>query len=74
MRMAMRAAWQRALRPKACKLAGQPRAVRVITKKLQCEWSPQQIAGWLKRQRPNDERYHVSHDCQLTLGKHYLQQ
>jgi len=56
------AAWQRALRPKTCKLAGQPRAVRVITKKLQCEWSPQQIAGWLKRQRPNDERYHVSHE------------
>ena len=56
------AAWQRALRPKICKLAGQPRAVRVITKKLQCEWSPQQIAGWLKRQRPNDERYHVSHE------------
>ena len=56
------AAWQRALRPKICKLAGQPRVVRVITKKLQCEWSPQQIAGWLKRQRPNDERYHVSHE------------
>lgn len=56
------AAWQRALRPKTCKLAGLPRAVRVITKKLQCEWSPQQIAGWLKRQRPNDERYHVSHE------------
>ena len=56
------AAWQRALRPKTCKLAGRPRAVRVITKKLQCEWSPQQIAGWLKRQRPNDERYHVSHE------------
>ena len=56
------AAWQRTLRPKTCKLAGQPRAVRVITKKLQCEWSPQQIAGWLKRQRPNDERYHVSHE------------
>lgn len=55
-------AWQRALRPKTCKLAGQSRAVRVITKKLQCEWSPQQIAGWLKRQRPNDERYHVSHE------------
>lgn len=57
-----KAAWQRAVRPKTCKLADQPRAVRVITKKLQCEWSPQQIAGWLKRQRPNDERYHVSHE------------
>jgi IS30 family transposase len=57
-----KAAWQRAVRPKTCKLADQPRAVRVITKKLQCEWSPQQIAGWLKQQRPNDERYHVSHE------------
>jgi IS30 family transposase len=56
------AAWQRALRPKACKLAGQPRTVQVITEKLQREWSPQQIAGWLKRQHPDDERYHVSHE------------
>jgi IS30 family transposase len=55
-------AWQRALRPKACKLASCPRTVRVITKKLQCEWSPQQTAGWLKRQHPDDERYHVSHE------------
>jgi len=56
------AAWQRALRPQACKLASHPRTVRVIAKKLQCEWSPQQIAGWLKRQHPDDERYHVSHE------------
>lgn len=55
-------AWQRALRPKTCKLADHPRAVRLITRKLQSEWSPQQIAGWLKRLRPNDERYHVSHE------------
>ncbi len=56
------AAWQRALRPKACKLAGQPRTVRVIIEKLQRECSPQQIAGWLKRQHPDGERYHVSHE------------
>ena len=56
------AAWQRALRPKACKLASHPQTVRVIAKKLQCEWSPQQIAGWLKRQNPDDECYHVSHE------------
>jgi IS30 family transposase len=56
------AAWRRALRPKACKLAGQPRLVRVITEKLQGDWSPQQIAGWLKRHYQNEERYHVSHE------------
>ena len=60
--LAEAAAWQRALRPKACKLAGQPRLVRVITEKLQREWSPQQIAGWLKRRYPDEERYHVSHE------------
>ena len=25
-------------------------------------WSPQQIAGWLKRKLPNHEQYHVSHE------------
>jgi IS30 family transposase len=26
------------------------------------DWSPEQIAGWLKRAHPADERYHVSHE------------
>ena len=56
------AAWQRALRPKQCKLAGRPHLVGVITVKLQQQWSPEQIAGWLKRQYPDDERYHVSQE------------
>ena len=56
------AAWQRALRPKVCKLADRPRLVRVITGKLLLLWSPEQIAGWLKRQYPDDEHYHVSHE------------
>ncbi len=60
--LAEEAAWQRSLRPKACKLAGQPRLVRVITKKLQRHWSPQQIAGWLKRRHPDDEHNRVSHE------------
>ena len=56
-------AWQRALRPKRCKLAGKPDLVKVITQKLQAEqWSPQQIAGWLKRRYPKNEYYHVSHE------------
>ena len=60
--VAEEAAWQRALRPKACKLAGRPDLVREIARKLHRQWSPEQIAGWLKRRYPNDERYHVSHE------------
>lgn len=59
---AEQAAWQRALRPKVCKLAHEVHLCSVITKKLQCQWSPQQIAGWLKREHPHDECYHVSHE------------
>jgi len=56
------ACWKRALRPKACKLAGNYRLIRIITEKLKQQWSPQQIAGWAKRQHPEDELYHVSHE------------
>ena len=40
-----RAAWERALRPKACKLACRRALSRTISSKLQRKWSPQQIAG-----------------------------
>ena len=33
-----------------------------MAKKLQLEWSPRQIAGWLKRTYPDDESYQVSHE------------
>ena len=56
------AAWQRALRPKTCKLTGHHHLIRKISQKLHCEWSPEQIAGWLKRQYPTDKSYHVSHE------------
>lgn len=55
-------AWERAKRPKACKLAENRCLIRVVSSKLKLLWSPQQIAGWLKRQHPQDERYHVSHE------------
>ena len=35
---------------------------RVVARKLQLEWSPQQIAGWLKNVHPGDESYYVSHE------------
>jgi len=56
------AAWRRALRPKKCKLVNRPYLVRKIAQKLKRQWSPQQIAGWLKRQYPKDNSYHVSHE------------
>ncbi len=55
-------AWDRARRPKRCKLACDARLRRVVTAKLRLNWSPQQIAGWLKRAHPGDESYHVSHE------------
>jgi IS30 family transposase len=59
---AEKAAWNRGLRPKLCKLAGRLDLIELITKKLQRQWSPEQIAGWLKRQYPNDKNHHVSHE------------
>jgi len=56
------AAWARACRPKVCKL-GQNRALaQLVASKLCLEWSPEQIAGWLKRSYPDDETYQVSHE------------
>jgi len=33
-----------------------------VASKLRRRWSPQQIAGWLKRSYPHDENRHVSHE------------
>ena len=55
-------AWNRARRPKRCRLARNPRLRRAVAKKLRRNWSPEQIAGWLKRAYPEDESYHVSHE------------
>ena len=59
---AEQAAWDRALRPKRCKLVCHKSLSRVVAKKLRSQWSPQQIAGWLKREYPANEDYHVSHE------------
>ena len=42
------AAWDRALRPKLCKLACRLFLSRTVSIKLRQQWSPEQIAGWLK--------------------------
>ena len=56
------AAWQRAHRAKTCKLAANYALAHIVAEKLQLEWSPDQIAGWLKYTYPDDEHYQVSHE------------
>ncbi len=47
-------AWDRARRPKPCRLALSPLLRALVAEKLAADWSPQQIAGWLKRTFPKD--------------------
>jgi IS30 family transposase len=56
------AAWDRAHRPKVCKLVENRALARLVASKLRLEWAPEQIAGWLKRTYPDDEACQVSHE------------
>lgn len=56
------AAWERALRPKHCKLIESPTLCKIIAEKMHQDWSPEQIAGWLKRCYPDNQEMHVSHE------------
>jgi IS30 family transposase len=55
-------AWARSRRPKRCKLADSPQLRQAVARKLRLNWSPEQIAGWLKRAHPEDESCRVSHE------------
>ncbi len=57
-----KAAWERALRPKICKLACHPSLAHAVSAKLRRKWSPEQIAGWLKRTYPGKAYKQVSHE------------
>jgi len=59
---AEQAAWDRARRSQTCKLAANRALARLVASKLQLQWSPRQIAGWLKRSYPDDESFQVSHE------------
>ena len=53
-------AWDRARRPKPCKLAAVPRLRELVAGKLAEEWSPEQISGWLARTYPGEQDLQVS--------------
>ena len=55
-------AWERALRPKPCRLASHPRLRWSVAQKLARKWSPVQISGWLKREFPAEEGLRLSHE------------
>lgn len=55
-------AWERACRPKPCRLVTCPRLRQLVEEKLRDDWAPQQIAGWLKVTFPKDKSLHVSHE------------
>jgi IS30 family transposase len=56
------AAWDRGCRPKVCKLMQNRKLARVVASKLRLQWSPEQVAGWLKRSHPDNEAIQVSHE------------
>ena len=56
------AAWDRARRPKICKLVENRTLAHIVADKLQLLWSPEQIAGWLKHIYPDDTSSQVSHE------------
>jgi IS30 family transposase len=56
-------AWARALRPKRCRLACHGRLRWRVAQKLALQWSPEQIAGWLKRRDPDDPGMRISHEA-----------
>ena len=56
------ASWQRARRPKPCRLAARPQLCALIAEKLLLQWSPQQIHGWLHATYPHAPELHVSHE------------
>ncbi len=55
-------AWDGARRPKRCLLARNDLLRDVVARKLEEDWSPEQISGWLERRYPDDEAMRVSHE------------
>ncbi len=57
------AAYERGRRPKQAELAQQHALRALVEAKLALCWSPEQIAGWLRRQFPGDADMQISHEA-----------
>src|SRR6266511_1711928 len=57
-----REASRRARRPRPTKLELCPQLRRLVSERLRADHSPEQIAGWLKIQYPDNEAMRVSHE------------
>jgi IS30 family transposase len=55
-------AWRRAKRPKPCLLAQRPALAAYVADRLREDWSPEQIAGMLRKQYPDGSPMRVSHE------------
>ncbi|MGK8558811.1 IS30 family transposase [Nocardia gipuzkoensis] len=53
---------QRAGRRQRGRLMSDPELRAVVQAKLECEWSPEQISVWLRREHPGRRSWHVSHE------------
>src|SRR5262245_10322267 len=58
-----RRTWERALRPKPCRLALHRELRWRVAQKLVLQWSPEQISGWLKQEFPTDQDMQISHEA-----------
>ncbi len=54
--------WVAGRRARARTVARHPRLCQTVARKLERNWSPEQIAGWLKRSYPDNQAWHVSHE------------
>jgi IS30 family transposase len=55
-------AWNRARRPKLCRLATHLRLQKTVAEKLSLDWSPEQISGWLEQRYSDEEEMQISHE------------
>jgi len=58
-----RRAWERALRPKPCRLTEHRELRWRVAQKLALQWSPEQISGWLRQAFPTDQNMQMSHEA-----------